>query len=106
MRYLTDHPNEELLFKRICLCDPIIIHIIVFADNKYKNIWKFTQKNRPAKTGRSKHYFLPVEPKPPAPRSVSSKRSVSSNTAVTYGAMTSCAMRSPGAISCGSDEWL
>lgn len=47
-------------------------------------------------------YFVPVEPKPPVPRSVSSKFSVSSTGITETGITTSCAMRSPGCMVYGS----
>lgn len=40
--------------------------------------------------------YLPVEPKPPSPRTVSESSCASSNSAVIYGTTTSCAIRSPG----------
>ena len=51
-------------------------------------------------------YFVPVEPKPPFPRSVSSKESASSKAAVINGVSTSCAMRSPGSTVTASFPWL
>lgn len=44
----------------------------------------------------------PVLPKPPAPRTVSESSDTSSKLAAMYGVTTSCAMRSPGWIACGS----
>jgi PTS system nitrogen regulatory IIA component len=46
-----------------------------------------------------KTYFVPVEPKPPAPRAVSEERSRSSAIACATGAMTICATRMPRTIS-------
>jgi len=53
--------------------------------------------------GRGRHAPLPVEPKPPAPRSVapsSSSSATSSTSARATGATTSCAIRSPGSMTC------
>ena len=52
------------------------------------------------------YQFLPVEPKPPAPRAVEESSFFSSNTAVMYGVMTSWAMRSPEFTVRASPEWL
>ncbi len=46
-----------------------------------------------AGTGRALH---PVWPKPPEPRSVTSREAASSSSAITTGAITSCPIRSPG----------
>lgn len=53
-----------------------------------------------------KDYFLPVEPKPPAPRAVSESVSLSSKSTARNGVMTIWAMRSPFSSVAGSDEWL
>ena len=52
------------------------------------------------------YYFVPVEPKPPVPRSVSERLSASSNSTRKNGVMTSWAILSPSSISCFSVEWL
>lgn len=51
-------------------------------------------------------YSRPVEPKPPDPRSVSSRLPVSTSRARETGAITSCAMRSPRRISIGASPRL
>jgi len=55
--------------------------------------------------GKSSAY-LPVEPKPPAPRAVSSRVSTSSMAACSCLAITSWAMRSPRRMTNGSWPWL
>ena len=52
------------------------------------------------------HYFTPVEPKPPAPRSVSSRVSALIKPAVRMGMNIICAMRSPRQTVKGSLEVL
>jgi hypothetical protein len=47
-------------------------------------------------------YFVPVWPKPPAPRSVSSRASTACQTTVSWRAITIWQMRSPCSIVCGS----
>ena len=47
-------------------------------------------------------YLVPVDPKPPAPRAVSSSSSVSSKVAAAYGVNTICAMRSPLSTVCAT----
>ena len=47
-------------------------------------------------------HFVPVEPKPPSPRTVSDRVSDSTNRAVRNGVRIICAMRSPGSIVCGA----
>ena len=49
-----------------------------------------------SKNVRPRPRYLPVEPKPPSPRTVSESSCASSNSAVIYGTTTSCAIRSPG----------
>ena len=51
-------------------------------------------------------YFVPVEPKPPSPLSVSSSSSTSLKSAVMYGAKTICAILSFGSMVTGLSEWL
>ena len=46
------------------------------------------------------YYFLPVEPNPPSPRTVSESPETSSYSTLRYGAITSCAIRSPAATVC------
>lgn len=53
-----------------------------------------------------KVYLLPVEPKPPSPRTVSDRVSHSEKSAFKKGAITSCAMRSPHLTVAGISEWL
>lgn len=54
----------------------------------------------------SGYYFLPVEPNPPSPRSVSFNSSTSSNSTERYGITTICAMRSFPAITRSSSVSL
>ena len=51
-------------------------------------------------------YFVPVEPNPPAPRTVASSSSDTMKFAVRNGAITICAIRSPGSIEASDVKWL
>lgn len=51
-------------------------------------------------------HFVPVEPNPPAPRAVSVSASHTLNAARYTGAITSCAMRSPGSTRASAPLWL
>ena len=51
-------------------------------------------------------YNRPVEPKPPRPRSVSLRLSLSSKSTLRYGVKIICAMRSATSMVTASSEWL
>ncbi len=55
---------------------------------------------------RCLHPYLPVEPKPPAPRSVLSSSSASRTVTRTMSATTNWAMRMPRVTSNGAPPWL
>ena len=50
------------------------------------------------------YHFVPVEPKPPVPRTVSERSSTTSNSAFKKGTMASCATRSNADTSAGRSE--
>ena len=52
------------------------------------------------------YYFTPVEPKPPAPLTVSESSSASVKDAVRNGVITSWTILSPGSTDAGFEEWL
>ena len=61
---------------------------------------------QPRFLGLSRCQCVPVEPKPPSPRTVSLSSCFSSKSAQRKGAITICAIRSPGATVCGVVLWL
>ena len=64
------------------------------------------QKSQDLFYSSNPYYFVPVEPKPPSPRAVSERVSVSLNSDVIYGAITICAILSLGETDCSMVEWL
>lgn len=61
---------------------------------------------QPRFLGLSRCQCVPVEPKPPSPRTVSLSSCFSSKSAQRKGAITICAIRSPGATVCDVVLWL